>query len=143
MTYHISTLKIMFLVSLIAVLPFTADRASAQNAALVNVPFGFQANHVYLPAGYYEVLSSDNTVIFIDAKTCKAQAILLVRHEDGSEIETRGRLIFLVRGDRRMLKEVQFAGSSTHSELTLRPEKLREVARVPQPTNTTIEIAMK
>jgi hypothetical protein len=143
MTHRISTLKIMFLVSLVAVLPFTAHHASAQNTALVNVPFGFQANHVYLPAGYYEVLSSDNTVTFINAKTCKAQAILLVRHEDGSEIETRGRLIFLVRGHDHVLKEVQFAGSSTHSELPVRTEKVREVAGVLQPTNTTIEIAMK
>jgi hypothetical protein len=87
----------MFLVSLIAVLPFTAHRASAQNTALVNVPFGFQANHAYLPAGYYKVLSSDNAVTFIDAKTRKAQAILLVRHEDGTEIETRGRLVFRSR----------------------------------------------
>jgi hypothetical protein len=133
----------MVLVSLIAVLPFTARRASAQNTALVNVPFGFQANHAYLPAGYYKVLSSDNAVTFIDAKTRKAKAILVVRHEDGSAIETRGRLIFLARRNHRVLKEVQFAGSSVHSELIVRPEKVREVAGVPQPTNTTIEIAMK
>jgi hypothetical protein len=143
MTHHISTLKTMFLATLIAVLPFTAHRASAQNTAHVNVPFAFQANHAYMPAGYYKVLSSDNAVTFIDAKTGKAQAILLVRHEDGTEIETRGRLIFLVRGHRRMLKEVQFAGSSTHSELPMRTEKVREVAGVLQPADTTIEVAMK
>lgn len=143
MTHQISTLKTMVLVSLIAVLPFTAHRASAQDTAHVNVPFAFQANHAYVPAGYYKVLSSENAVTFIDAKTGKAQAILLVRHEDGPAIETRGRLIFLARGNRRMLKEVQFAGSSLHSELAPPPEKTREIAGLPQSTNTIIELAMK
>jgi hypothetical protein len=42
-----------------------------------------------------------------------------------------------------MLKEVQFAGSSVHSELAPPSEKTREIAGVPQSTNTITELAMK
>lgn len=117
--------------------------ASAQNSAHVNVPFAFVANHQVVPAGYYEVISSDSTLTLINAKSGKAEVMLLVRHEDGAGIETRGRMRFNVSGSRHFLTEVDFAGSSTHSRLLAQPKQERQVASNMDSTGATIELAMK
>ena len=65
MTRSLSTLKNIILTASFALLPFAAVNASAQNAAQVNVPFAFVANHHYVPAGTYSVLPSENTVTLI------------------------------------------------------------------------------
>ena len=139
---RISTLKNKLLIATLALLPFAAANASAQNKAIVNVLFAFVANHHAMPAGKYEVLSSDNSLTFIDTNTRRAQAVLLTTHETGDAIETRGRLRFLVTGSRYVLIEARFAGSSTHSELLARPKLERSIARGAE-TGTTVEVAMK
>jgi hypothetical protein len=140
MTPRVSTLKNMILIATFALLPLASVNASAQNKAYVNVPFDFVANHQLLPSGYYEMMSSDTSLTLINANTGKAQAILLVRHEAGDAIETRGRLRFQVSGHRRVLVEAQFAGSSVHSKLLGQPKRERVVARNAEPS---IEVAMK
>jgi hypothetical protein len=139
MTRSLSTLKNTILIAAFALLPF-AVTASAQTKARVNVPFAFVANHQLVPAGYYEVLSSDSTLTLINANTRKAQVVLVVRHEAGDAIETQGRLRFQVSGTHLVLIEVQFAGSSIHSELLARPKQERIVARNTAPA---IQVAMK
>lgn len=140
MTRSLSTLKNTILIAAFALLPMAAVNASAQGKAYVNVPFAFMANHQVVPAGYYQVLSSESTLTLINANSRKVQAILLVRHEAGEAIETQGRLRFDVSGSHHVLTEVQFAGSSVHSELLAQPKQERIVARSADPA---IQIAMK
>jgi hypothetical protein len=143
MTCSISTLKNKLLIATLALLPIAAANASAQNKAIVNVPFAFVANHHVMPAGRYEVLSSDTSLTFIDANTRRTQAVLLSRHEAGDVIETQGKLRFLVAGSRYVLIEARFAGSSTHSELLAKPKLEGSVARGPEPATATVDVAMK
>lgn len=142
MTRSLSTLKNMILIATFALLPMAAVNASAQNAGQVNVPFGFVANHHYVPAGIYKVLPSENAVTLINADTRKAVAILLIRNETGNVIESRGRLEFYVSGGRHVLVEAQFAGSSMHSRLLGQPKRERQVASNVS-TDATVEVAMK
>jgi hypothetical protein len=142
MTLHFALLKNMILTATVALLPVAAANASAQNSAHVNVPFGFEANHTYVPAGFYQVLSSDSTLILINENSRKAEAMLLVRHENGDAIETQGRLSFQLSGGRHILTEVQFAGSSTHSKLLAQPKREHQVASNDS-TDATVELAMK
>jgi hypothetical protein len=142
MTRSLSTLKNIILTASFALLPFAAVNASAQNAAQVNVPFGFVANHQYVPAGIYKVLPSENAVTLINADTRQAVAILLIRKEAGDAIESRGRMEFYVSGSRHILVDVQFAGSSSHSILLGQPKREREVASNDS-TGAKVELAMK
>jgi hypothetical protein len=142
MTRSLSTPKNIVLTASLALLPFAAVNASAQNAARVNIPFGFVANHHYVPAGTYNVLPSDNAVTLINADTRKAEAILLIRKEAGNAIESRGRLEFYVSGSHHVLVEVQFAGSSAHSRLLAQPKRERQIASNDS-TDATVELAMK
>ncbi|HEY2466827.1 MAG TPA: hypothetical protein VGI45_03150 [Terracidiphilus sp.] len=131
--------KHMMVIAILALLPMAAVHASAQNSARVNVPFAFVANHTAMPAGQYEILSSETTLTLIDAGTGRAQAILLTRHEESESIETQGRMTFQISGTRRVLTEVRFAGSNMHSELLVKPKQERVVAQTAEPA---IEIAM-
>jgi hypothetical protein len=140
MTRSLSSLRNTILIAALALLPLAAVNAPAQSKARVNVPFAFVANHQLVPAGYYEVLSSDTTLTLVNTNSGRVQAILLVRHEAGDAIETQGRLRFQVSGTHYVLTEAQFAGSSVHSELLARPKQERIVARNTAPT---IQVAMK
>jgi hypothetical protein len=140
MTRSLSTLKNTILIASLALLPFAAINASAQNKAIVNVPFTFIANHQVIPAGQYQVLSNDTSLTLIDANSRKAKAFLLVRPEYADAIESQGRLRFYVSGSRHVLVEAQFAGSSTHRRLLAQPKQERRVARSEEPM---IEVAMK
>jgi hypothetical protein len=142
MTLHFASLKNMILTASFALSPFAAVNASAQNAAQVKVPFGFVANHHYVPAGTYKILRSENAVTLINADNWKSVAILLIRNEAGSAIESRGRLQFYVSGGRHVLVEAQFAGSSMHSRLLGQPKRERQVASNSS-TDAAVEVAMK
>jgi len=142
MTRHFASLKNMILIATFALLPMAAVNASAQNSAHVNVPFAFVANHQSVPAGYYQVLASDTSLTLIDTNTGKAQAILVVRHEAGPAIESKGMLTFKTSGGRHILTEAQFAGSSTHSELLAQPKQERQVAST-ESNGATVQLAMK
>ena len=95
----------------------TATSASAQTTTSVTVPFGFLANHLYVPAGSYKVqLLSDRFLSLRNIKTDKTQ-VVMVCPESGQIIETRGRLVFQRHDGRLFLKQVWIAGTSMHSEL--------------------------
>ena len=138
-----STLKLAVLTASFALLPCAAVSASAQSTARVEVPFPFLANHVSLPAGHYEVISSDTSLILYDASTRRAQAILAVRHEIGYSPETRARMTFEKSGTHLVLTDVRFAGSAMHSVLLVQPKRERVVAQGPKANDVTIELAMK
>jgi hypothetical protein len=139
MTRSPSTFKSIVFATALVLSSFASANASDQDKALVKIPFPFTANHIALPAGQYWVLSSDTSISLLDAKTRKTQAILLVRHETGDAIETRGQLTFTRGVGRYVLTDVRFAGSQVHSCLQQRP-KLRET---PTDAMPTIQIAMK
>jgi hypothetical protein len=139
MKLSLSNLKNTLLIAAIALVSFAPANASDLDKALVKVPFPFTANHVAMPAGQYWVLSSDTSLALLDAKTRKAQAILLVRHETGGAIETQGRLTFRSSGGLWVLTDVQFAGSAVHDRMQVQPKQRKiETNRTP-----AVEIAMK
>lgn len=142
MTRFSSNLKKMILIATFGLLPFAAVSASAQQTAHVNVPFAFAANKVSLPAGHYQILASDSSLTFINADSRRADSMLLTRNEQGDAIVTRGRLTFYVIGNRHVLTEVRFAGSSNYRKLLYQPKKERQVARNAAQDNRAVEIAM-
>lgn len=137
-----ASLKNAIMIAALALLPFAAVHASAQNGTQVNIPFAFQANHASLPAGHYRVIASESSLTFMNLGTGRVQAMLLTRDEAGYVIPSYGRLEFYVSGHRHMLTEVQFAGSGKHIVLLRQPEKERVVAESASAANETIEIAM-
>ena len=143
MNRTVTTLKNTLLIATIALAALAGTSASAQNKAFVTVPFAFTANHDALPAGRYEVLSSDTSLTFINPSTGHAQAILLTRHEAGDAIETQGSLCFQVTGSRYVLIEVRFAGSSTHSKLLTKPKQEGSVGRSGETATALVEVPMK
>ena len=80
MTRTLSTLKLTLITVALSVLSLAVPTASAQNKAVVTVPFAFRANQQVLPAGQYQVVSSDSILMFIDANTGRTSAALLGRH---------------------------------------------------------------
>ena len=127
MTRTLSTLKSMLLIGTLAPVVLAAQDASARNKSHVNVPFAFTANNHLVPAGYYEVLSSETSLTLINMNSKKVAAILRTRKESGDAIETRGRMEFFVNGSRHVLTQVQFAGSSMRSILVDQPRRERTV----------------
>ena len=143
MTRQISNPKNAMMIAVFALLPFAAVHASAQNGTRVDIPFAFQANHAYLPAGHYRLVENASVLTFINEDTGKTQAMLLTRDEEGYTQLDRGRLEFYVSGDRHMLTDVQFAGSSKQIELLRQPKEERVVAGNATPANGTVQIAMR
>jgi len=143
MTRLISNLKNAMMIASFALLPFAAVHASAQNGTRVDVPFAFQANHAYLPAGHYRLVENGAVLTFINEDTGKTQAMLLTRDEQGYKELSRGRLEFYVSGNRHMLTDVQFAGSSKQIVLLRQPKAERVVAENATPADATIQIATR
>lgn len=133
----------MILIAMLGLLPFAVVGASAQQKAQVTVPFPFIANQVSLPAGHYLVLASDSSLNFINADNGKAEAMVVIRHEQANAMAPRGSMKFSVIGNQRVLTEVQFAGSSDHSELLCHPKRGHLAAGNTQQKNGQFEIAMK
>jgi hypothetical protein len=142
MTRSLSNLKMVLIATFASLLPLAAVTVSAQQKADVNVPFAFVANQVSLPAGHYQVLASDSSLTFIGADNRRAQALLLTRNEQGDAIAVRGAMKFYVIGNRHVLTEVRFAGSSNRSELLGQPKRGRLEADHTQNKGCAIEIAM-
>lgn len=136
--------KKLILIATFVLLPMMAAvSASAQQKDDVNVPFAFVANRVSLPAGHYQILVSDSqtSLTFINMDNHRAEAMLLTRSEHGDEI-ARGRLKFYVIGNRHILTEVQFAGSSNRSKLLGQPARERIALGDTKRNGDQIEIAM-
>ena len=91
----------------------------------MEVPFPFVANHVSLPTGHYKLISSDSSLILIDANTGRGQAILVIRREFSDS--SNARMTFVKSGTRLVLTQV----------------RSRVVAQGPKANDTTIELAMR
>jgi len=142
MNRTVFNLKNTIMIAALALLPFAAVHASAQKNAQVNIPFAFQANHTNLPAGHYRVVASESTLTLYNLETGRAQAVLLTRDDAGHAIPERGRLEFYVSGNRHMLTNVQFAGSSKEIVLLRQPKEERVAAKNANSADTTIALAM-
>ena len=142
MTRLTSKLKNAMMIAAFALLPFAAVHASAQNGTRVDIPFAFQANHAYLPAGHYRLVENASVLTFINEDTGRTQAMLLTRDEEGKTRPDRGRLEFYVSGNRHLLTDVRFAGSSKQIVLLRQPKQERTVAENAQPAGEMIAIAM-
>lgn len=143
MTSRIANLrKLIFSLSLAIGLLCAGANASAQTAAFVTIPFAFSANNQYVAAGHYKVeLLSDRYVALRNTATDQTQ-VLMVRPEEGTAIESRGRLIFHQDGSKKYLAQVWIAGTSMHSEMAVQHKPKPTLAqRAPEVSN--IEIAMK
>lgn len=143
MTSRITNLgKLIFSLSLATGLLCAGASASAQTTASVTIPFAFSADNQDVAAGTYRVeLLSDRFISLRNTATNLTQ-ILMVRPEAGPSIETRGRLVFDQQGSRKYLAQVWIAGTSMHSEMTVRPKGERTLSQKAHEAST-IEIAMK
>lgn len=127
---------------LVAVVGLGAVAASAQISGPVYVPFVFTANHYLLPGGAYKVERlSGSFVALIDNETGNTRGIVLVRPEQGTRIESVGRLVFASYGSTYVLKEVRMTGSSMHSELAVQPKPEPNSAK--SSTKPTFTLAMR
>ena len=119
------------------------SNASAQTAESVAIPFAFSANHVQFPAGTYEVRRLSGVLMSLyNFETGKIQ-LLMVRQEDGRDVQTRGRLVFHHDETGNSLMQAWIPGTTIHSELIVQP-KLQQAAAANRPqTDSTIEIALK
>jgi hypothetical protein len=122
---------------------FAAPHASAQNTASFSIPFAFSANNQTVPAGSYSAqLQSDRFLCLRNLKTGSSQ-IVMVRPDDSGRMTNTGRLVFQRYGRRSYLKQVWIGGTSTHSELVVRPKIEQELAQQTPPTVSSVEIASK
>lgn len=142
MTRHQSIRHLIFSI-LTAVALLAGNYASAQNKAIVRIPFAFTANHQTLPPGNYTLeLLSDRFLCFTDTNTGKHRAVIMVQPNPVDYIETRGSLHFVYSDYRHYLTEVRFANSSMHSAPVLKHSLARELASNNQ-DSTLVEIAMR
>jgi hypothetical protein len=105
-----------------------ASNASAQSTS-VTIPFAFTANSHSLAAGPYSVERVSPSFLYLRNRLTQHAEFLMVRPENGSAIESRGRLVFQRQGKRIYLSQVWQAGSSTHSQLPVPAKRDQEVAR--------------
>lgn len=136
----------LLLIAVTVGLMLASAQGYAQSKAKVYIPFAFTASDVTMPAGHYTVeRMSYRLLCFRNSKTGEHHAFIMVHPDKGNYIETRGRLRFLVagdRGDRHYLTDISFAGSSMHSKPVMTPSLERELAKNAQ-AEPPIEIAMK
>lgn len=118
--------------------------ASAQTRDVtVDVPFAFVANRTSLPAGHYRILGNNDVLTFVNADTGRSRAMLLSRREPTTASQALGKLEFYVSGNRHLLTEVRFGGTSVHNVLLLQPKPEKVVARNSEPAGQIIEIATR
>jgi hypothetical protein len=122
---------------------FAAPLASAQNTATFTVPFDFSANNQNVPPGSYVAqLQSDRFLSLRNVKTGRSQ-VVMVRPDDSGRMTNTGRLVFERYGRRSYLKQVWIGGTSSHSELVVRPRIEQELAWQAPHFIGSIEIASK
>lgn len=144
MTSKLPTLKNSILIAMFALLPLAAMEASAQTKDVtVDVPFAFVANHTSLPAGHYRILENNDLLTFVNVETGRSRALVLSRREPSNFSQTLGKLEFYVSGNRHLLTEVRFGGTSVHNVLLRQPKPERATARNREPAGQIIEIATR
>lgn len=117
------------------------ERAAAQNAARVDIPFAFSANHQGMEPGCYTVqLQSHTYLTLVDCDTGKVVGLMVRTTNAYKEID-RGSLVFHVSERGYRLSQVRFAFTNMQSDLAVQPKPSRELAK--DKGNRTVEIAMK
>jgi len=98
----------------------SARVASAQGPMVVNVPFAFAVGNANLPAGEYSVKASEasRTLLLINRSNPEASVVIAANTAEGTEIQSRSRLVFNHYGDRYFLSQVWLEGSSRGKQLT-------------------------
>jgi hypothetical protein len=134
--------NLLFSLPVAAGLLCSAISASAQSSPTFTVPFAFSANHLYLPAGNYQVLQQSDFALYVrNIQTGKA-VFLAVRPQDGVPVGSRGRLVFERTGSRNHLTQVWIPGRSSRNEMVVRSRHQEALAKQTAP-KSTIEVAAK
>jgi hypothetical protein len=112
----------------------------AQEPVLVNIPFGFTAGKMALPAGEYRVQATHaSPALLIQRTDGRAATFVNSNAVAANEPQTQTKLIFHRYGNRYFLAQVWKAGESRGRELLKSAqEKEQAVARNEAPDQVTI-----
>lgn len=121
---------------------FAAADASAQKMS-VTVPFTFQANHVALPAGFYQVKMLSSRLVEFYNTTTKETHVLMIHPVEESIHEAPGRLSFVRVGQQYHLNRVSIAGKSTHGDLVIQHKADAELAKELMPESVTADVMLE
>ncbi|MFP5229778.1 MAG: hypothetical protein ACLGXA_19365 [Acidobacteriota bacterium] len=118
--------------------------AMAQTGARFNIPFDFNANHHFVPAGTYNVrlVDAGQKLTLLNLQTGRTTLLMVTRNE-GRQLEQTGTLVFWSKDGNYYLQEVRMPGSLLHGELPLPRALQLEIAQLQQPAPPTIQIASK
>ena len=112
--------------------------ANAQSMR-VEVPFGFKAGNLSLPAGTYKVeLEQRNQRVWLNQLDGKANCFLIVKALNGSKIADRGSLVFNQYGSSYFLTRVKTAGVEGSAELFTSRAELEFAKAQPESKGTLI-----
>lgn len=120
-----------------------AANASAQTAETVTIPFIFWADHQQFPAGTYEVRRLSEGLMSVSNLETRKTRLLMVRSECGSDVQTRGRLVFHHDETGNSLMQVWIPGTTIHSELMVQRKLQQTVAKNDPSAGASIEVAIK
>jgi hypothetical protein len=126
MTHMKRTIAIAFLASTMVM---ALSTASAQSKAKATIPFNFRVGSALLPAGSYEIDSSQTRVIWFHSEDGHSNAAVLAVSTSG-ETKAAEKLVFNRYGDRYFLSETRNA--SGESEMTFARSKLEKSIRSEQ-----------
>lgn len=114
----------------------------SQEALLVNIPFGFTAGRMVLPAGEYRVQKSahDSQALLIQRTDQSAATLVSSSAAQANAPQTQSQLVFHRYGNRYFLSNVWTAGSSRGRELpkSAKEKKQALVAGNETPNQVTI-----
>jgi hypothetical protein len=112
--------------------------ANAQSMR-VEVPFGFKAGNLSLPAGTYKVeLNQKIQRVLLSQLDGKASCFLLVKASNGSKIAEQGSLVFNQYGSSYFLTRVKTAGVAGSAELFTSRAELEFTSARPESKATVI-----
>ena len=108
MKTHIVRIAILVGAVLLGAVAATAQSTTTTETFLrANIPFGFVAGGVHLPAGEYRVYHPGNPyIVIIEKKDCTARAVTYVRPSAFNRSENNTKLLFNRYGDQYFLAEV-------------------------------------
>jgi hypothetical protein len=111
----------------------TTRVAQAQEPLAVNIPFGFVAGNMQLPAGEYmvKVSAPTHTLILISRKDSTASGFINTNAAVSSEPQSESKLIFNRYGDRYFLSQVWTEGNSQGRQLlkSAREKEMSQIAK--------------
>jgi len=134
------TIAIAFLASTMLM---ALTSASAQGKSRANIPFDFRVGSALLPAGAYEIESTDPRVVWIRNQNGHGSVVALAMTTSG-ETKPAARLVFNRYGEQYFLSETLTA--SGESEQKFAPSKLEKSVRAEEASLETegrVQIALK